>query len=363
MSKYTTEVRFICEKAAGYDESVGYDKIEEILEKSWKDVFSFAFPIFDENYRSVLCKKILKHYYTREIGFETVGLWKLKLDMAMNEIMPYYNKLYETELIKFNPIYDADYTKTHEGEDAGEGAETGKHTGTIADEGSHTGTVTDEGSHTGTVSDEHEHGGSVGDSGTHTGTIADAGTHGGTITDEGSKDSTDNRVRNEQLSESTWDVYSDTPQGALTNVDQNTYLTNARKISHDSELDVTDDDIYRETNGNERTFNETNGNTRTFNEGQGNLRTYNETNDNTRTYDEDQENTRTFDEEQDNTKTFNEGTQTDRTYSNTNQYVEHVVGKFPGKSYASLIKEFRDNLLNIDVDIIGELSDLFIKLW
>lgn len=343
MSKYTTEVRFICENEAGYDHSAGYSKVEEILAASWNKVFDFTFPIFDEEYRSVLCQKILKHYYTREIGFETVGLWKLKLNMLMNEIMPYYNKLYETELLRFNPLYDADYTKTHEGEDSGTGSETGTHTGTVDDDSTHTGTV----------ADAHEHGGTVGDVGSHTGTVGDAGTHGGTITDAGSKDSTDSRVRNEQLSESTWDVYSDTPQGALTNVDQNTYLTNARKISHDSELDVTDEDEYSETNGNLRTFNETTGNTRTFNEGQSNTRTYDETNDNTRTYNEAQGNTRTFDE----------GTSTDKEYANTNQYVEHIVGKFPGKSYAYLIKEFRDTLLNIDVDIIGELSDLFIKLW
>ena len=122
MSKYTTEVRFICEKAAGFDESVGYSDVENVLNDSWAKVFDFDFPIFDENYRPVLCKKILKHYYTREIGFETVALWKLKLNMMMNEIMPYFNKLYDSELLKFNPLHDADYTKTHEGEDSGETA-------------------------------------------------------------------------------------------------------------------------------------------------------------------------------------------------------------------------------------------------
>ena len=213
MSKYTTEVRFICEDAAGYAHSVGYDKVEDVIDKSWQKVFDFDFPIFDENYRSVLCKKIIKHYYTREIGFETIGLWKLKLNMTMNEIMPYYNKLYETELLKFNPLNDADYTKTHEGEDAGSGNETGKHTGTVAD--AH--------EHGGTIGDHIVKNGIITDNGTHGGTVNDAGTHGGTVNDAGSKDSTDSRVRNEQLSESTWDVYSDTPQGALTNVENNTY--------------------------------------------------------------------------------------------------------------------------------------------
>ena len=57
------------------------------------------FPIFDENYRSVLETKILRHYYTREIGFETVGLWKHYLKTKLNEIMPKYNKLYEASIV------------------------------------------------------------------------------------------------------------------------------------------------------------------------------------------------------------------------------------------------------------------------
>lgn len=113
MSKYTTEVRFICETCADLNESVDYNKVNEIINKSIPKIFDFEFPIFDENYRNVLCNKILKHYYTREIGFETVGLWKLKLDTKLNEIMPYYNQLYASELIKFNPLDNVNITKSY----------------------------------------------------------------------------------------------------------------------------------------------------------------------------------------------------------------------------------------------------------
>ena len=283
MSKYTTEVRFICEKAAGYDESVGYDKVEEILEESWNKVFDFSFPIFDEDYRPVLCKKILKHYYTREIGCETVGLWKLKLNMMMNEIMPYYNKLYESEKKEFDPFRDADYYRDHEGSDAGSGNQTGSHTGTVGD----------------------------------------AGTHGGTITDAGNREGEKHDVVNDDATGTSWDVYSDTPQGALTNVENETYLTNARKITNSTERDITTDSEYEETNGNLRTYNETTGNTRTYNEATGQSRSYN----------------------------------------NTDEYLDHVYGKMPGKTYMSMLKELRDTFLNIDVDIIGDLSDLFLKVW
>jgi hypothetical protein len=115
MSKYTTEVRFICENSAGLHESEGADNIDSILDKCWNKVFNFDFPIFDENYRQVLCRKILKHYYTREIAHETVGRWKLALNAKLNEIMPYYNQLYKSELLEFNPFYDVDLTRSREG--------------------------------------------------------------------------------------------------------------------------------------------------------------------------------------------------------------------------------------------------------
>lgn len=121
MSSYTTQVRFICETAAGYNESQGYGKVDEIIHKAIPYVFDFQFPIFDEQYRETLCTKILKHYYTREICEETVGLWKLRLATKMNEIMPYYNKLYESELIKFDPMKDTDTTTEHHGKNSGNG--------------------------------------------------------------------------------------------------------------------------------------------------------------------------------------------------------------------------------------------------
>lgn len=263
MSKYTTEVRFICEDYAGLGESVGYSEVDTVLSNSWEKVFDFEFPIFDEDYRGVLCKKILKHYYTREIGFETVGLWKLKLNMMMNEIMPYYNQLYESAKLKFNPLNDADYTKDHKGSDTGTGKEVSVKTGSVDSTDNKTGTIHDE--------------------------------------------STNN------LGETSWDVYSDTPQGALTNVENNTYLTNARKVTHDAETEYESDREYNEEDVGNREYEE-NGNT-------------------------------------------------DRSYNNTDEYLDHVVGKFPGRSYSTLLKEFRETFLNIDVDIIGELSDLFIKLW
>jgi hypothetical protein len=124
MSIYTTEVRYICETMAGYDVSQGFSKIDEILDKAVPKVFDFEWPIFDEEYRVPLEKKILRYFYTREIGCETYGLWKLMLQNKLCEIMPYYNQLYKSELLMagVNPLTDVDYTKS--GNRTDEGADT-----------------------------------------------------------------------------------------------------------------------------------------------------------------------------------------------------------------------------------------------
>lgn len=119
MSKYTTEVRYICESYSGLDASVGLDDTDRVIETAAPKIFSFWFPIFDEAYRKPLEMKILRHYYTREISEETVGLWKLRLQAKLNDIMPYYNRVYEAELIKYDITQDVDITTDHKRETKG----------------------------------------------------------------------------------------------------------------------------------------------------------------------------------------------------------------------------------------------------
>lgn len=119
MSKYTTELRFICENAAGYDDSQGGKKIEDIISAARSKIFDFSYPLFDASYKATLEIKILRHFYTREIGAETVGLWKHFLCRKMNEIMPYYNQLYQSAKMEFDPFNDIDLTRDHTKEGSG----------------------------------------------------------------------------------------------------------------------------------------------------------------------------------------------------------------------------------------------------
>lgn len=55
-------------------------------------------------HREILIGKIIDHYYNREIGMETISMFQLAMRRKTQEMMPFYNKLYETELLEFNPL-------------------------------------------------------------------------------------------------------------------------------------------------------------------------------------------------------------------------------------------------------------------
>lgn len=84
MSNYTTELRKIDEKLI--------------------DTALSFYQIFDESYRKTLNTKIKQHFWYNEIAHETVDIFLFQLKVKMNEIMPYYNQMYEAELTKRDPF-------------------------------------------------------------------------------------------------------------------------------------------------------------------------------------------------------------------------------------------------------------------
>lgn len=93
MSKFTTELRCIVENAE-IRANGSYEEFE-YTSAAWAACGLDSYPIYDEAHRSELNRKIIDHYYMREIGAETAGLFKLYMRRTMQEIMPYYNALYE----------------------------------------------------------------------------------------------------------------------------------------------------------------------------------------------------------------------------------------------------------------------------
>lgn len=250
MSKYTTEVRYICEHL--FDNAPhGADDIDRIISATADQIVGTTYPIFDTSYRGGLNRKIVQHYYTREIGYETVALWKFKLQTRMNEIMPYYNQMYQSAALEFNPLYDYESNVEHSGSSKGTGASTSK------------------GSSSSTANS--------------------------TLTS--TSDKSENQLTKNQ----------DTPQSTIENLKDGKYLTGA------SIADATSKSEDSSTG-----------------------------------------------------KTENSGTDTNESSSTSvseDTFTEKIIGKRGTASYSSLLKEFRQTFLNIDMMIIDELEDLFMQMW
>lgn len=113
MSGYTSELRHVV--GSGFD-----------LELD-------EYPIFDAAYRATLNQKILDHYWFREIGQETAARFRHYLKMTMNEIMPYYNQLYASAALSFNPLYNFDLTETTSRENSSSSQSAGE-TGSLSED-------------------------------------------------------------------------------------------------------------------------------------------------------------------------------------------------------------------------------------
>ena len=399
MSKYTTELRFICETEAGETESVGYSDVDDVIAAALPHIFDFDFPIFDENYRTTLETKIIRHYYTREIGLETYGLWKLKLQTKLNEIMPYYNKLYESELFTYNPLYDVDMTTTHIGRKTGENTNVDSrisersNSGTSKNVEDETNTqrnksitegnrdVKTDGTETESNKTKTTGNKDIETDGTEVGANKAVTSGNRDVENTGSETNTGTSKNSATRDYQRDDAYSDTPQGTLNNVRNLNYLTNARNIV-DTEMTNENGNTTgasatqnKQTENNQQTIdenntttskskqNETNDQTIDANKSSVTAHKQNETNQQTSQND----NTSLTQRNNERTDNFNEtgknqGTNIGSSKS-TEDYVLHVMGKSAGVNYARMIKDFRDNLLNIDMDVIRELNDLFMLIW
>ena len=126
MSKYTMELRTIVEYQ-GRDEVENYFKdycINNYLQPHQVET------ILNANIWSKdrLAEKIVDHYYMREIGYETIGLFKHYAKVYMREIMERYLPLIYSSSIDYDPLVNVDYTETFTRNITGSGESTSTNT-------------------------------------------------------------------------------------------------------------------------------------------------------------------------------------------------------------------------------------------
>lgn len=261
MSKYTTQLR-------------------NLLECNF-DLGLKSYPIFDESYREHLNNKILSHFMFWEIGFETPELFKVYLNTRLNEIMPYFNQLYKSEQLKFEPFENVNKTSIMDRDVLG-------NIKNIQDS-------TDNRNYTETRNTD------------------TSGENDGTTAITGNRTDTSNN----------FSVSSDTPQDLLSLLElkADLYASNAERGESNVNSNYTE-------------------NTTSHNEAQGNENTILNGNEN---------------------KTGNVTGNQDNTTAE--DYTFTIKGKSEGETYSEMLIKYRQTFLNIDMEVINQLQDLFLLIW
>lgn len=388
MAIYTTELRSILEqnvyntlpKDLSLEEKI--EQIEnmppdQIINIGNNALFDFDYPLYDDNYKSVLQNKISRHYYMREIGFETAALFKLRLNDKLNMIMPYYNQLYNSAALEINPLYNSDITTQHQGT----GTEIGKTdtTSKSNDDLQKNYQSTTQNDNTLTNNLQSETTGSSTDNNTKSGNSSDT-THTTDAIDEGGSDKKyigGKRTTSTDTNNTNSNSFSNTPQGSIANINNNTYLTDYRRITDNGSQTVTESygdytplssenqwgsGNYLEANyhnaENQHTIDSTLS--KEFSENVEATASNTSTTKDTGTATNND--TTTVQGSENNINQNNSSSNVQNDIKTTDQYLQHIIG-YSGTSTSKLLMEYRDTFLNIDKLIIDELQDLFMGVW
>ena len=120
MSKYTIELRKICDIAS-----------RETVESWFKD-YELSDYLTEEEIEVIrsrgtfsedkLAKRIVDHYYMREIAYETIPLFENRVKNKIKEVMERQAYRIYSASIKYDPLVNVDYSETLERNINGEGS-------------------------------------------------------------------------------------------------------------------------------------------------------------------------------------------------------------------------------------------------
>lgn len=117
MSKYTMELRKLFEPITYTNTLFTREQVEGFFKDY--DLEDYLTPEQIETIEETglwnkdkLARKIVDHYYMREIGFETIGLFVHYAKVTMQELMEEYLPLIYSSAIQYDPLVNVDYTES-----------------------------------------------------------------------------------------------------------------------------------------------------------------------------------------------------------------------------------------------------------
>ena len=294
-------MREIVESETEQTERATWNDINDLISQATPKIFDFNYPFYTDNAQTQqeFEEQFIRRYLYREIGVETYGRWKTRLQAKLYDIMPYYTRLFEIQSTKYNLFDNTNMTRTQNTDTTG----TANKHNTISDDISDTDNTTDKK----TTNIETEN----------------------TLT--GSQESTGNSATDETTNTENRNSFSATPQGSLTNVENGQYLTNYNYIKDNITL------TNKTNTTNTSTKNETN----------------NTTSEDITDYTSNKSRERTQDRQE--TENADNTSQT--------QMEESWIGKEGGESYADIKRKEAEVYWNINLMIYNDLECLFMGVF
>jgi hypothetical protein len=92
----------------------GATNLRDKIELARTKIFDFEYPFFDETKRKDFETDFIRNFFMREIGFETEEYWKFQLENYLRINMGYWNNMFKSELIQFDPLNNTKTDSSHD---------------------------------------------------------------------------------------------------------------------------------------------------------------------------------------------------------------------------------------------------------
>lgn len=361
MAYYTVRLRDVVESESHYGSPMKPTH-KEYIEMGRQKIFDFDYPLFDESYRKEFETRFIRSFYMNEISEETFGLWKFKLDTWLNLHMPYYNQLYLSTLLEYDPLINTDYKVTSLAKKDNTQSDTGNRNQDTTGNKTKGKKFTDE-----TIGKVDTDGNNETTGNTNTDTKVDG-------TDDTQRKDTTDTTRDvsgtDHTTEKTKDfernLATDTPDSRLqitTNDDGTGVIEYASSIAENSKKGDRESDS---TTGEKTTENKKlDSDSKNQSSETGNSKT--NAKSNTTYHDEvsSKFNTNQLTDEDENSKgNLSEDTSKEMKANEVKDYIEHRVGKQGVETYPEMVMKFRKAMINVDEQILKAMrKELFMIIY